>query len=109
MGTIAFWLVFGCCLASLFLFWAALSAVMGCIFLHDHDEEVREFFADRELTKASNEELLVAYYTAKGWNQTEISDLLWELDLTYPMSNADLVEYAARREDNRHIRSNNYV
>ena len=108
MGSIAFWLIFAGGLASLFLFWAGLSAIMGGLLLHDHDEEVREFFAEREIERVKNEDLLTAYYTARGWSETKINDLLWELDLTYPMSNTDLVEYAARRENNRHIRSNNY-
>ena len=106
MGSIAFWLVFGCCLAALFLFWAGLSAIMSCLLLHDQDEEAREFFADRELTRVKNEDLLISYYTARGWSAERIQDLLCELDCSYPMSHTELVDYAARRELDPTIRSN---
>jgi hypothetical protein len=71
---------------------------MGSIAFRDHDQEQREFFDDRQKVAEENEAFLRDYYRSRGWIEPAINDLLWDMDLSYPMSLTELVDYAARYE-----------
>jgi hypothetical protein len=88
----------------LFLFWAAVSAIMGSIILHDQDADERELYEDREREEDLNRARLLDYYVSRGRNLRELSLLIDFMDLTYPMSEEELIEYADRFERDAKIR-----
>jgi hypothetical protein len=90
--------------AGLFLFWAAVSAIMGSIILHDQDADEREYWEDREREANLNRSRLFDYYVSRGRDIHSVCGLVDFMDLTYPMSEEELIEYADRFERDAKIR-----
>jgi len=97
MASLAFWFVFGTILVSLFLFWAAISAIMGSFILHDQDEEERTFMEDREWMDKCNRDAMV-YYLARteGLTKDESDAILFPMNLGFQASMEELIEYVER-------------